>query len=284
MIITLMGTGTSHGIPVINCNCECCTSSNPKDQRYRSSAKIEGKNGTIIVIDTTPEFRLQAVKYNVNKLDALLLTHSHADHLHGLDDVRIYAHTRTRCSENNVSPKALPIYANKNTLNDVKSRFSYVFKETQICGGKPLLHLVCADKYSTNNPLKINEFSIIPIPMMHGILKTSGWLIKEDDTNETFAYLTDCSFIPKSSVELTKNVTHLVIDGLRETAHSTHLNFEQAIEYAIEMNAQSTYLTHICHMNTHDQINSIVKNICTKHNYTNSVQAAWDGLQIEIKN
>ena len=129
MIITFLGTGTSHGIPVIGCDCDCCTSSDTRNQRFRTSIVVESSDGKQVLVDTSPEFRLQAIKYKIKKPKCVLLTHSHADHLHGLDDLRIFAHTFTPCSSNNPEKiKPLKIFANKNTVKDVKSRFSYVFR------------------------------------------------------------------------------------------------------------------------------------------------------------
>ena len=232
MIITFLGTGTSHGIPVIGCDCDCCTSSDTRNQRFRTSIVVESSDGKQVLVDTSPEFRLQAIKYKIKKPKCVLLTHSHADHLHGLDDLRIFAHTFTPCSSNNPEKiKPLKIFANKNTVKDVKSRFSYVFKKTQLGGGKPLLKLIPCEEFSEKNPLKIGNLEIIPIPMYHGKLKVSGWMFKDKNTKNSFAYLTDCSFIPESSLELVKNCTYIVLDALREKIHTTHFNFEQAMEF-----------------------------------------------------
>lgn len=284
MIITFLGTGTSHGIPVIGCDCDCCTSSDTRNQRYRTSIVVESSDNKQVLVDTSPEFRLQAIKYKIKKPKCVLLTHSHADHLHGLDDLRIFAHTFTPCSENNFQKsKPLKIYANKNTVKDVKSRFSYVFKKTQLGGGKPLLELITCNEFTQKNPLEVGNLQIIPVPMYHGKLITSGWMFKDKNTSETFAYLTDCSFIPDSSIEIVKNCSYIVVDALREKFHTTHFNFEQATEFAAKTNAKYVYFTHISHETSHERIIKIIEELKVKYNVKDkSIMPAWDGLILEI--
>ncbi len=284
MIITFLGTGTSHGIPVIGCDCDCCTSSDTRNQRYRTSIVVESSDNKQVLVDTSPEFRLQAIKYKIKKPKCVLLTHSHADHLHGLDDLRIFAHTFTPCSENNFQKsKPLKIYANKNTVKDVKSRFSYVFKKTQLGGGKPLLDLKSCNKFTQKNPLEVGNLQIIPVPMYHGKLITTGWMFKDKNTSETFAYLTDCSFIPDSSIEIVKDCSYIVVDALREKFHTTHFNFEQAIEFVAKTKAKNVYLTHISHETSHEKIIQIIDELKEKHRVQEkSIQPAYDGLVLEI--
>ena len=184
MIVTLTGTGTSHGIPVIGCECPVCRSSDPHDTRLRCSAYIQAGD-TALVIDTGPEFRMQALKYNIKHLDAVLLTHSHADHLNGLDDLRIFSHTASP-GKNNRTEHILPVYANGATLRDIQTRFSYVFAKTQQGGGKPLLDLFNADEYTKENPVVVQNILCFPLPMKHGALDVIGWNIREhaQTTNE----------------------------------------------------------------------------------------------------
>lgn len=160
MIVTLTGTGTSHGIPVIGCECPVCRSSDPHDTRFRCSAYIQAGD-TALVIDTGPEFRMQALKYNIKHLDAVLITHSHADHLNGLDDLRIFSHTASPGKDNRTE-HILPVYANGATLRDIQTRFSYVFAQTQQGGGKPLLNLFNADEYTKENPVVVRNLRGAP--------------------------------------------------------------------------------------------------------------------------
>ncbi|MCR4790866.1 MAG: MBL fold metallo-hydrolase [Treponemataceae bacterium] len=281
MKVTFFGTGTSFGIPVINCRCECCRSKNPHDRRFRSSVKVEANDGTTVVVDTGPEFRLQALKYGLKKLDALLITHSHADHVHGLDDVRIFAHVFSDPKKN--SPP-LDIYANKNTNDDLKVRFDYVFKSTQFGGGKPSLNLIDCESYSEKNPIKIGPFSIIPVPMVHGKLATSGWIFKEEGCKDSFAYLTDCSYIPDSSIELVKNCNYLVLDALRDKEHPTHLSFSQAFQYLKRMNGKNFYFIHMCHDTTERKMFKIFKNLKREFELEKDVMVmpSYDGQIIRI--
>lgn len=291
MRLTLMGTGTSHGMPVIACHCHGCTSRDRRDKRMRCSAylckKESGRKTTRIVIDTGPEFRLQALKYKIPALNAVLLTHSHADHLHGLDDLRIFSHTRTACSAGSVLEDpypethgaGLPIYTNAGTIEDVKNRFDYIFKKTQAGGGKPKLALI--DIYDTALPLVVGTVSVMPVPMLHGELETVGWLLScegADGEKHSIAYLTDCNYISPQSIALLRArggiIDHVVIDGLRQRAHSTHCSFDEAMTYAERIGGKHTWFTHICHDMRHIEIAA----------YVRSRLPAYPGLESVVKN
>lgn len=292
MQCTLLGTGTSHGIPVIACNCECCLSSDSKDKRLRTSLWVTektdgGKIKTSVLIDIGPDFRMQALRFGINKVDALLLTHGHADHLNGLDDIRIFSHT---CSKEppakdgtqRVYPetkgKGLPVYGNATTLKDVHTRFDYIFKPVMEGGGKPKICTIDCSRYNLENPLQINSLSIIPVPMKHGAIDSTGYLIRKD--NKSIAYLTDCSFISEESINLLHSaggtICHLIIDGLRSRTHTTHLSFEEALVYAKKIGAKKTWLTHICHDMTHKQIKDYLSI------RQSEAEPAYDGLVLTL--
>ncbi len=270
MQVLLAGTGTSHGMPVINCLCPRCTSKDPKDNRLRTSAFIRGKNGESIVIDIGPDFRSQALRYGLPSLDAVFITHSHADHLHGLDDVRIFSHTCSFAQNRGADCDTLKVYADRLTIKDIKNRFSYVFKKTQEGGGKPRISLKNVEAYK-EKPVKIGNINILPIPLEHGDIGTTGYRIEEDDFS--IAYLTDCDGIPKSSLEKLKNLDFLIIDALRKRPHSTHFNFDEALEVAEMLQAKQTYITHICHDYTYEEINAY---FAKKSRIP--IQSAYDGL------
>lgn len=265
MRFVISGSGTSHGIPVIGCSCPACTSTNPHDTRWRASAILQNDDITI-VIDTGPEFRLQALKYKLKKLDAILVTHSHADHIHGLDDVRAF-------SKNTV----FPVYSNRETLDEIRTKFQYVFKQTQEGGGKPHIDLIDASRFTAKSPLCIGNFHIVPVPMMHGEIQATGWRIG------SVAYLTDLSFLPETSLPLLDGIQFLVIDGLRQRPHSTHFSFAQALDVAQRTTATQIYLTHLCHDFTHEQICSILQQESLSRPLLSGkiVLPAYDGLTIE---
>ncbi|GMO65549.1 MAG: GPMC system MBL fold metallohydrolase [Treponemataceae bacterium] len=272
MIFTLLGTGTSHGIPQIACDCAVCTSTDICDRRTRCSALIQANAGSPgaknILIDCAPDFHEQARHARITSIDALLLTHSHADHLHGLDDLRVFSH-KFKASG------GLPLYSNRKTLDDVKSRFSYVFKSTQQGGGKPNLRLIPCETFTYDNPLRIDgtNIEIVYIPIKHGEIICAGWVITETKRivysktswdfahsldSHSVAYLTDCNFISDESIKKIKkaatNLDYVIIDALRQRDHSTHFNFDQALECALKIGGKKTLFTHICHDTSHKDI------------------------------
>lgn len=282
MELTFLGTGTSHGIPVIGCDCPVCTSTDRKDRRYRSSVLITGNDGTSVIIDTGPEFRLQAVEHHIKHLDAIFFTHSHADHMNGIDDVRIFSCTGRASVRPEDEKPPLPIYGTAETLRDLKHRFDYVFKDTQKAGGKPKieLHDIAAYPEST---VRIGSLSFTEVPLLHGSLHDSGWLIRDTD-GHSIAYLTDVSELPESSAALVRDADVLVIDGLRRKEHPTHFTFSEAVAAAAYIVPGKAYITHICHDLKHDEINSFLEEEKKKYAQLQniSVQAAFDGLRIAV--
>lgn len=290
MEMVLTGTGTSHGVPVIGCDCRVCRSSDEKNKRNRCSAYVSSP--ARIVIDTGPEFRIQALKFNIKSLDAVLLTHGHADHLNGLDDLRVFSHTKSvdpsKCSSDETEGPGLPIYSNARTFEDVKKRFDYIFTPVKEGGSKPKLSFIDCARFSARNPLVIKSISIIPVPLIHGSLETCGWILKDSTDGKCIAYLTDCNSISGESFEIIKSVgkiDHLVIDALREKPHSTHFSFLEAMEAAEKIGAGHTWFTHMTHNMLHSEVQDyIAKKIpefpglekITKEG--GSVSPAYDGL------
>lgn len=300
MKMTLMGTGTSHGVPVIACDCAVCRSTDPRDTRLRCSAYIT--EPARIVIDTGPEFRLQAIRYGIRGLDAVLLTHSHADHLHGLDDLRIFSHTRSSdASPSNprsleTEGKGIAIYTNPTCLRDVRYRFDYVFKEVQLGGGKPKLDMEDNSCFRPGNPLVIGGLEILPVSLLHGSLEDSGYLLSEtsprDGRKHSIAYLTDLSFIPEESVSLIQEnagiLDHLVVDAIRIKRHSTHYNFTDALALAERLVPRHTWFVHLTHDLSHLQVEAFTAAILPEYpallkavREGGSVGPAWDGLVLE---
>ncbi|MBO4385765.1 MAG: MBL fold metallo-hydrolase [Treponema sp.] len=297
MKMTILGSGTSHGVPVIACDCKVCTSVDSRDKRMRASAFVQNSDASL-VIDTGPEFRMQALRFNIKKLDSVLVTHSHADHLNGLDDVRIFSHTKSVDPSNPDSKETeglgIPVYANTVTIRDTKNRFDYIFMPVKEGGGKPKIHLEDTASFSAENPIRTNSICAIPVPIMHGHLECNGYLLYEDaplQKRKSIAYLTDCSAIPQETFDLIAKkagtLEHLVIDGLREKPHSTHFSFEQALEAANILAPHHTWLTHITHNKSHTEIQEYIGSVLQKFPALNeivksggSVEPAYDGLEI----
>ena len=285
----ILGSGTSHGVPLIGCDCPVCNSTDPKDNRTRCSAFIPDEN---ILVDCGPEFRIQAIRTKISRLSGVFITHDHADHLHGLDDLRIFSHTRSDNVEkkNNETPETLKLYSNCNVIRHIKKRFDYIFADSQLGGGKPKLDLV--EIFSSS--VQIGNIQVTPVPMLHGNLETTGFVFTntaEGKMGKSIAYLTDCSFIPEKSFELLKEfqIEHLVIDALRERVHPTHFNFGQAMEAADRIGPRHTHFTHITHNFSHVQICQWIESNVGK--YTNlsailnkggSVSPCFDGQVLEV--
>jgi phosphoribosyl 1,2-cyclic phosphate phosphodiesterase len=232
---TLMGTGTSSGVPTIGCKCEVCLSSDPKDKRLRCSLLIE-TGTTTVVVDTSADFRQQMLLYGVDKIDAVVYTHQHFDHIGGFDDIRAF---------NFVQHKATPIYINQSTLSSLKQTFSYAFgKAVQVGGGLPTVELNMIDR----NNFWIGDIEFEIIPMMHGKIEVLGFRIGD------FAYCTDTNYIAQESLDKLKNLDILILDALRYHPHPTHYTVKEAIEIAQKLNAKETYFTHIAHQISHSKL------------------------------
>jgi phosphoribosyl 1,2-cyclic phosphate phosphodiesterase len=217
------------------------------------------------VIDTGPEFRLQALRAGIKKIDAVLCTHSHADHIHGLDDVRPLS-----------LETPIPIFGNTETIEDLKERYSYAFLESQYGGGKPRIEL-----NQIAVPFKIDNLEITPIPLKHGELDVFGWKIVE--SGKSITYLTDTNRIPIESEALIGKPDILIIDALRMKAHSTHFSFDEAIEAALKTEAESVYFTHIAHNFSHEEIISYCKNKLQEKQIAKiKIEPAFDGLTLKL--
>ncbi|MBR1403925.1 MAG: MBL fold metallo-hydrolase [Treponema sp.] len=275
MKMTLMGTGTSHGVPVIGCTCAVCTSSDPHDTRLRCSALVEHANQHIL-IDVGPDFRFQALKFKICRLDAVFITHSHADHLHGIDDLRIFSHKNSfaMSRDRQIAEKypetdgeGLPVYTSERTKGYIHERFPYIFVDHDKGGGIPKLHLISVDQNTSENPLVLGDeekIEVVQIPMLHGNHHTNGYVFsyRTGKAKKGIAYLTDCHFISDESIAEVKKaggeIEHLVIDALREKEHSSHCNFLQALAYAERIGAKHTWFTHITHDMSHAQIQAYI--------------------------
>jgi phosphoribosyl 1,2-cyclic phosphate phosphodiesterase len=259
MQLEILGSGTSHGIPVIGCQCPVCTSNDLRDNRMRASALFRDGDGTAILVDAGPEFRLQALRSKIARLDALLVTHAHADHIHGLDDIRIFtAHAD------------MPVYANEAAIEDIRNRFDYIFKKTQEGGGKPHLELI---PVKPGERLTVAGKTVTAIPLLHGSLPILGWRI--GDT----AYLTDCNGVPDEAWPLLEGTANIVIDALRARPHSTHFSFSGALEAIDRIRPNHAWFTHICHDFSHEAIIEWLKT----NAQGKKIEPAHDGLCITVR-
>lgn len=252
--ITILGTGTSQGIPVIGCDCAVCQSDNPKDKRLRVSALVE-VGDTTIVIDCGPDFRQQMLRENVKNVDAVIFTHEHTDHVIGVDDVRPF-NFRTR--------QNMPLFATERVQRDLKNRFGYAFVENPYPGA-PMLELKTINK---STPFSIKGVEIIPIEIMHGKLPILGFRIGD------FAYLTDMKTVEVAEFEKLEGVKVIVIDSLQQREHFSHMTLEESLAFAERVGAERTYLTHLSHvMGLHDEVSKLLPE---------GVDIAFDGLRIEV--
>ncbi len=253
MKVTFLGTGTSHGVPMIACNCRVCVSDNPKNKRTRTSVLVSS-NGYNVLIDAAQELRLQCVRNNVTRLDAVLITHPHADHIFGLDDLRRF---------NMVQRMDIPIYGTAKTLHTIRNTFAYVFNNEFDPGGyKP--------RFSLNTifgSIGIGDLSIEPIEANHGNEQVTGYRF------DKFAYVTDVSEIPGKSLEKLKGLDVLVLGALRYTPHVKHLNVEQALRVVEQLKPQKAYFTHMCHEIEHEE---------DGRKLPASVEFAFDGLVVNL--
>lgn len=252
MRITFLGTGTSQGVPIINCDCPVCTSTNPKNKRMRCSVMVETDNANIL-IDTSIDMYQQFIAYPFERIDAILFTHTHADHIFGLDELRRF---------NYLQKEVIPVYGNVETMNRIKQVFDYALNDGPFVSGIPNI-----TTNTINEEFIIKASKIIPIPLMHGKDEIFGYRIGN------MAYCTDVSFIPEESYQLLEGLDILVLGALRERKHPRHFNLEEAIAEMNKIKARQTYLTHISHKLDHETHGNNLPPLCS---------FAYDGLSIEI--
>lgn len=251
MQLTFLGTGTSMGVPVVACTCSVCTSGDPYNQRMRTSALLEA-GGLRILIDAGPDFRMQALRIGLDRLDAVILTHSHYDHVAGIDDLR----PLNRCTRN------IPIYGNPETLRDVRERFNYAFAATSNGSSRPALNLVPIASTFTIGPLTFTSFEV-----PHGVGRVTGYRIGN------LGYVTDASGIPDAVREQLRDLDLLVLNALREEPHPTHFSLNEAVAMVAILNPKRARFVHMTHDLDHQTINARLPA---------SIALAHDGLVLEV--
>ncbi len=255
MEIEFLGTGTSQGIPVIACHCEVCTSTNKKDRRLRTSVHIQ-EGDTSIVIDTGPDFRYQMLRSGVVTLDSVLITHEHNDHLAGLDDIRPYNFSQM---------KRMDVHALPRVVEVIRNKYDYVFMDNPYPGAPKINLLPIAE-----NEIQIDGIRVTCLPAFHGDMEVRGFRIN------SFAYITDASYIPAETMEMLYGTKVLVLNALRKEAHHSHFSLQQAIDIGRTLKVEKLYLTHISHnMGKHAKI---------QRELPEWVELAWDGLRLYIEN
>ncbi len=253
MKITLLGTGTSQGVPVIGCDCTVCQSTDPRDNRLRVSALIEVAGKTLIV-DTGPDFRYQMLRAKVKRLDAILFTHEHKDHIAGLDDVRAF---------NYFQQEAMEVYAHKRVQESLIREFHYAFSAIKY-PGVPLINL----NEIKNEPFDVQGVGITPVEVLHYKLPVLGFRIGD------FTYITDAKTVSDVEKAKIKGSKVLVINALQKDKHISHFTFDEAIEFAKEINAEKTYFTHISHrLGRHQDISKELPE---------GIELAFDGLVLDL--
>jgi len=230
MKVTVLGSGTSHGVPMIGCECAVCRSTDPRNKRLRPSILVTADDGANILVDTPPEMRLALLASQVKRLDAILYTHSHADHIFGLDDVRTF---------NYRTGKAMPVYAEPGVLDDLRRIYAYIFKPTQAGGGKPQVEL---HSIAPNQPLLLHGVDILPLRVSHGRLPILAYKF-----GPRFAYVTDVSAIPPETWPHLENLDLLMLDAVRRAPHETHFHLDAALETIALLQPKRTLLTHLSH-------------------------------------
>jgi len=251
--ITVLGSGTSSGVPTIGCNCSTCASTDPRDNRLRPSVLVQygGKN---VLIDTTPDFRAQALRAGIGRVDAILFTHSHADHILGLDDVRPL---------NYHQKMSIPAYGTSGTLDVVRRIFRYAFDSEPTQSSVPRVDL----RTITDEPFELFGMEVVPIAVMHGSGVTLGFRFGDA------AYLTDHSEIPADSKLKLRGLDVLFLDALRHRPHPTHSTVAQSLASVEELQPRRAFFTHICHDLPHAE---------TEAALPSHVRLAYDGLTIEV--
>jgi phosphoribosyl 1,2-cyclic phosphate phosphodiesterase len=252
--VRVLGSGTSLGVPTVGCSCDVCQSADPRDNRLRPSVVVEF-NGATVLIDTTPDFRQQALRAGLQRVDAVLFTHAHADHIMGLDDIRPFNFRRR---------EPIPVYGSADTIEFLTRAFSYIFSDAPAESTIPKLKPCTFDE----TPFPLLGLECVPVRLQHGKGTTFGFRLGK------FAYLTDHSEIPPESLELLAGLDVLFLDALRHKPHPTHSTVERSLSYVERLKPGRTFFTHISHDLPHERTESLLP----PH-----VRLAYDGLAIEVE-
>jgi phosphoribosyl 1,2-cyclic phosphate phosphodiesterase len=252
MKLTFLGTGTSTGVPTVGCGCAVCNSPSERDKRTRPSLMLEYA-GRTVVIDTTPDFRWQALRQKIQRVDAIVFTHAHADHVLGLDDVRPFYFRQK---------DPIPIYADKRCMESLRRIFTYIFDQAYPYGG-----ILKVDPHLIDGAFSLWDTQLVPLPVLHGTLPVLGFRFGKG------AYVTDFSTIPETTLEMLEGLDVLILDALRHKPHPTHSTIENSLALVERLNPTRAYFTHIAHELSHEETNASLPP---------NVRLAYDGLEINL--
>lgn len=254
MRITILGCGTSTGVPVIACPCDVCRSADPRNRRTRSSIVV-ARNGTNVLVDTAPDLRFQAMATGLVRVDAVLYTHDHADHIFGMDELRSF---------NFAMGRAIPIYGNEKTIQRIRTVYSYIWDPGAPRGGG--LPMINANVIG--GPLEFGGLEVLPLPLMHGDQEILGYRF-----GGRVAYLTDVSRVPEATMALCRGMDLLIIDGLRYRPHGTHFSVDEALQVIAELKPGRALLTHMSHALDYGRL---------RRELPAGVEPAYDGMEVEV--
>ena len=264
--VTILGSGTSHGVPVIACSCAVCLSPDPRDKRTRSSIYVEDGAFSFLV-DTTPELRLQCLANRVTRVSAVLFTHPHADHIFGFDDLRVFCGQNEK--EGVLEGGRLPVYGSALTLAMLQNIYPYAFDLT----AKPVGYvLVRAEPFDSRHSFPLGTLTVSPLEVTHGRMLTHGFLF-ERGGRKLLAYIPDCKTLSPRAAQLLQGVETLILDGLRDQPHPTHMTIQEALATARSVGARRTFLTHLTHHKSHVEREAELPEGCS---------VAYDGLQLTL--
>ena len=256
MKFTFLGTGTSHGIPMIGCSCDVCTSSDSKNKRRRCSLYVVA-GGQHLIFDTPPDFRDQVLNFGVERVDAVFLTHPHADHIYGFDDVRRFS---------DLQQGHIPVYGSPRTIQQMRKKFDYVDRKSHSFGGVPRVRFI-----DQTAAVKVGDMIVTPLPVSHGQDTIYGFLIHADGAR--LGYLPDCNGIPETTLHHLKNMDAMILDGLRPDEHPTHFSIGECVDMLGKIDAKHSFITHLTHHSEHHELQARLGD---------AVTVPWDGLEIEL--
>ncbi|HEY1110427.1 MAG TPA: MBL fold metallo-hydrolase [Opitutaceae bacterium] len=259
MEVIFLGSGTSQGVPMIACDCAVCRSPDPRNKRTRASVHVE-MDGLHVQVDAAPEFRLQCLREDVRKLDFFILTHGHADHITGMDDLRRFCDL--------LGGTALTVYSTEEGMARVLAIYPYTIAERPISKGYAAFKLTTMPE-----TLELPQGTIQSTLLPHGGLNTLGLIFTERSTGKKFVYYTDCKRVPTAAVDAARGADIVVLDGLRDQPHPTHMSIDEALATAREIGAPRTYLTHLTHLNDHAEL---------ENRLPGEVRVAYDGLRLKL--